>query len=154
MLMRERSIFSIIALVVVGLVISGGLYYYRDSIAAPFRKAAPDVTAQESLDPSTVPAPKARRTGAKEQTVEGDARASDAPPNPLSQTQARPRALPGVADVPAHTPFPEIVARFGQPDVMATWSYEGNLNRKLVYHSGTASLEIDVQNGYVVSARN
>jgi hypothetical protein len=152
--MRERSIFGMIALVIMGLVVSGGIYYYRDSISAPFRKAAPDVTAQRSPDLSAAPAPKARRAEHKEPAVEEDARASEAPPDPLSQAQARPRAVPGIADIPARTPFPEIVARFGQPDAMATWSYEGNLNRKMIYSSKTESLEINVQNGYVVSARN
>ena len=150
-LMRERSFINVVLLVLVGLVISGGLYYFRSSIAAPFSKAAPDIAAQQSPEPTPAPAPKARRTVRKELIVEEDAPAFAAPP---IQAQARPRAVPSVTDVPAQTPFPEVVERFGQPDVMATWSYEGKLNRKLIYSGKTASVEINVQNGYVVSASN
>jgi hypothetical protein len=145
--MRERSFINLVVLVLVGLVISGGLYYFRDSIAAPFSKTQSDIAALQSPGPTPAPAPKARRTVRKEPLVEENA-------PPPSQAQARQRALPSITDVPADTPFPEVVERFGQPDLMATWSYDGKLNRKLIYSGKTASLEIIVQNGYVVSARD
>jgi hypothetical protein len=144
-----------VSLVVIGLVLSGGLYYFRNELNAPFRKSDPGEAAESSnpLPPLSAPAAKTRHSGRSRDRQQPE-EAKDAATNLIVQVQVGPRLLPTPADVPVHMAFPEIVQKFGEPDVMATWSYEGKLNRKLIYEDRSASLEINIQNGYVVSTRN
>jgi hypothetical protein len=152
--MTDGYLVKMVNLMIIGVVISGSFYYFRDELGAPFRKsepvrAAPAPWPWPQPAPPPSPAPPARAAHRDKQDREA---------KPVTQAGlimrvlVGPRPLPTPSDIPAHMALAEVVEKFGEPDMTVTWVYDGKLNRKVVYEDGPAALDIYVQNGYVVSA--
>ena len=157
--MRDGYLIRMINVVIIGVVISGGFYHYRNELGAPFRKSDPVRAApppwpwpQAAPPPLPAAAAKASHSSQRRDREEPERAKADAATNLIMRVLVVPRPFPTPSDVPVHMAFSDVVEKFGEPDMTVTWVYDGKLNRKVVYADGPASLEIYVQNGYVVSA--
>jgi hypothetical protein len=108
--------------------------------------------------PAPVPEQKPSRPPAAKRKVRRpepvEAAAQPAPPA-VPETPVRLLKPVRESDVRPSMTRTEVMQRLGTPDLQALWSDNGKINEKLYYNRPeTTELEVLVQNGRVVSARN
>lgn len=147
--MPEKALIFIIAV----LLIFGGVYKFRGSFPTLVRGLAPE-RKQESAQPaSSAPQPtavKPKRTSRPSRAASGVEERQIAAFDVAVHERVRAQA----SDIPLNLPLPDLIAKFGEPDLTASWSSGGKLNRKLIYANDGRTLEVNVQNGRVVSKRD
>ncbi len=154
--MRERSLGLIVWILLGGLVVVGGVYLYQNHLLPSLAyKVSPQQDPPKPppaiAKPQTSSAKPKRRGVRPTPPAEGLQRQE--PTIAFAAAAAPPRVRPRASEIPINMSMSDLVGKFGDPDVMVSWSNEGKLNRRLVYANDAASVEVTIQNGRVVSTR-
>ncbi len=153
--MRERSLGLIIWILIGGLVVVAGVYLYRNQLLPSLAyKVSPQ---QNPPTPPAIAKPQSSSAKPKHRGVRPTPPAEglqrQEPTIAFVAAAAPPRVRPRASEIPLNMSMSDLVGKFGDPDVMVSWSNEGKLNRRLVYANAAASVEVTIQNGRVVSTR-